>query len=100
MRIAVGRGRHEPAIVPPVEMWDFARVPASLRGPCPLCRLPVAVLRFTADDGEHVAYDRPPTATLCCPYCGGLSHRGMRADFAMPDAPPAKITAGGSRGGR
>lgn len=79
---AVGRSRREPVIVPAVELFDFGRV-ADLRpnGACPSCRLPVMLLGW--GDDMHVSFRRPATATLCCPMCGGLAHRGLRADPGM-----------------
>jgi hypothetical protein len=73
---AVGRVRL-PAIADQVR-FDFTAA-GRPGGLCPTCLMPVVLV---AGD-EHVSVGRPPTATLCCPTCGGLAHRGPRADPRM-----------------
>ena len=72
---AVGRARQA---LPGPRLLDFDLTDTLATGPCPACRLPVALLGDQrSDEAVHVSYGRPPSAVLCCPFCGGLARRGF-----------------------
>ena len=80
---AVGRNRREPTLVPAARLFDFGRVATPSPGSGPwappvpaTCRVPVMLLGHRV----HVSFGRPASAAPCCPTCGGLAHRGLRAD--------------------